>query len=163
VQVLVFLHQETKRNDIPSRRHSSGLRPGIRSSMEPPRRSLCVVASEVSSAAGSDAEDDRYCSANSALGTPSSIATLLPSSDFWDHQMDLLDDHPATAGFPKKHQLRCLQTLASAQSWPETVSPPATAGVDDLARQGSSPASPYIPPRPRHNQVTLLVLQLITH
>lgn len=67
--------------------------------------------------------------------------------------MDLLDDHPATAGFPKKHQLRCLQTLASAQSWPETVSPPATAGVDDLARQGSSPASPYIPPRPRHNQV----------
>ncbi|EES00906.1 uncharacterized protein LOC8078585 isoform X1 [Sorghum bicolor] len=120
--------------------------------MEPPWRSAGGAASEASSAAGSDAEDDRYCSANSALGTPSSIATLLPSSDFWDHQMDLLDDHPATAGFPKKHQLSRLQTLASVQSRQETGPPPATAGVDALARQGSSPASPYIPPRPDHNQ-----------
>ncbi|XP_066314409.1 uncharacterized protein [Miscanthus floridulus] len=121
--------------------------------MEPPRRSAGGAASEASSAAGSDAEDDRYCSANSALGTPSSIATLLPSSDFWDHQMDLLDDHPAAGGFPKKQQLSRLQTLASAQSRPETGPPPATAGVDAIARQGSSPASPYIPQRPDHNQV----------
>jgi hypothetical protein len=131
--------------------------------MEPFRRSAGGAASEASSAAGSDAEDDRYCSANSALGTPSSIATLLPSSDFWDHQMDLLDDHPATAGFPKKHQLSSLQTLASAQSRPETGPLPATAGVDAIARQGSSPASPYIPQLPNHNQVGLLVLQLITY
>ena len=127
--------------------------------MEPPRRSAGGAASEASSAAGSDAEDDRYCSANSALGTPSSIATLLPSSDFWDHQMDLLDDHPAAGRFPKKQQLSRLQTLASSQSRQETGPPPATDGVDALARQGSSPASPYIPPRPDDNQVGLLVLQ----
>ncbi|XP_066309006.1 uncharacterized protein [Miscanthus floridulus] len=121
--------------------------------MEPPRRSAGGAASEASSAAGSDAEDDRYCSANSALGTPSSIATLLPSSDFWDHQMDHLDDHPTAGRFPKKQQLSRLQTLASSQSRQETGPPPATDGVDALARQGSSPASPYIPPRPDDNQV----------
>ncbi|TKW14929.1 hypothetical protein SEVIR_5G199300v4 [Setaria viridis] len=123
--------------------------------MKPPRRSAGGAASEASSAAGSDAEDDRYCSANSALGTPSSYATILPSSDFWEHQMDLLlDDHPAVSGFPKNHQLSRLQALAPAQSRPEIgPPPPAAAGGGALAQQGSSPGSPAAPPRPDHNQV----------
>ncbi|CAL4963214.1 unnamed protein product [Urochloa decumbens] len=125
--------------------------------MEPSRRSAGGDASEASSAAGSDAEDDRYCSANSALGTPSSYATILPSSDFWDHQMDLLlDEHPAVSRFPKNHQLSRLQAPVPAQSRPETgPPPPATAGGDALARQGSSPGSPAAPPRLDHNQVDI--------
>ncbi|OEL23682.1 Pleckstrin homology domain-containing family M member 3 [Dichanthelium oligosanthes] len=121
--------------------------------MEPPRRSAGGAASVASSAAGSDAEEDRYCSANSALGTPSSLATLLPSSDFWDHQMDLLllDEHPAVSGFPKNHQLSRLQ----AQARPGTGPPPAAAaGGDALALHGSSPGSPAVPPRD-HNQVDI--------
>ncbi|WVZ70064.1 hypothetical protein U9M48_018764 [Paspalum notatum var. saurae] len=123
--------------------------------MEPPQRSSGGNASEDSSAAGSDAEDDRYCSANSALGTPSSLATLLPSSDFWDHQMDLLllDDHPAIAGFPKNHHVSRLQAQAPGQSRPEAGASPAAPGSDALARQGSSPDSPAVPQNPNHNQV----------
>ncbi|KAL6615390.1 hypothetical protein ACP70R_037660 [Stipagrostis hirtigluma subsp. patula] len=114
--------------------------------MEPPRRSAGAAASDVSSAAGSDAEDDRYCSANSALGTPSSFATVLPSSDFWDHQMDLLllDDHPAAAGFPRNHQLSRLQT--QARSGTEARPPAAAAG--DAARRETDAGSPAVPPRP---------------
>ncbi|CAO2170324.1 unnamed protein product [Urochloa humidicola] len=123
--------------------------------MEPSRRSAGGAASEASSAAGSDAEDDRYCSANSALGTPSSYTTILPSSDFWDHQMDLLlDEHPAVPGFPKNHQLSRLQ--APAQSRTGTgPPPPAAGGGDAVVRQGSSPGSPAAPPRPDHNQVDI--------
>jgi len=129
--------------------------------MEPPRRSAAGAASEASSAAGSDAEDDRYCSANSALGTPSSIGTLRPSADFWDHQMDpQLDDHPAVTGFPKKRQLSLLQAPAPAQSRPGTGPPQAATGGEALARQGSSPGSLAVHPRPDHNQVGSLVLQL---
>ncbi|CAO2165202.1 unnamed protein product [Urochloa humidicola] len=125
--------------------------------MEPSRRSAGGAASEASSAAGSDAEDDRYCSANSALGTPSSYATILPSSDFWDHQMDLLlDEHPAVSGFPKNHQLSGLLAPAPAQSRAGTGPPPlAAAGGDAAVRQGSSPGSPAAPPRPDHNQVDI--------
>ena len=131
--------------------------------MEPPRRSAAGAASEASSAAGSDAEDDRYCSANSALGTPSSIGTLRPSADFWDHQMDLLlDDHPAVSGFPKNHQLSRLQApaLAPAQSRPGAGPPPAAAGGEAIAQQGSSPGSPRVHPRPDHNQVGSLDFSL---
>nr|CAB3473299.1 unnamed protein product [Digitaria exilis] len=125
--------------------------------MEPHRRSAGGAVSEASSAAGSEAEDDRYCSANSALGTPSSLATLLPTSDFWDHQMDLLlDDHPVVFGFPKNHQLSRLLAQTPAQSPPGTEPPPpAAAGGDALARQGSSPSSQAVPPCPDHSQVGL--------
>lgn len=131
--------------------------------MEPPRRSAGGAVSEASSAVGSDAEDDRYCSANSALGTPSSLATLLPASDFWDHQMDLLlDDHPAVLGFPKNHQLSRLLAQTPAQSPQGTEPPPpVAAGGDALARQGSNPSSQAVPLLPDHNQVRSLVLRLL--
>ena len=122
--------------------------------MEPSRRSAGGAASEASSATGSDAEDDRYCSANSALGTPSSLGSLRPSSDFWDHQMDLLlEDLPAVSGFPKNHQLSRLQ----AQTRLGTGTPPAAAGDDALAQQDSSSGFPAAPPLPDPVQVGSLV------
>ena len=162
MQVLLFSHQETKRHrqSLAEDTAYAG-QTGIQSGMEPPRRSAAGAASEAYSAAGSDAEDDRYCSANSALGTPSSIGTLRPSADFWDHQMDLqLDDHPAVTGFPKKRQLSLLQAPAPAQSRPGAGPPPAAAGGEAIAQQGSSPGSPRVHPRPDHNQVGSLDFSL---
>ncbi|GJM94170.1 hypothetical protein PR202_ga10789 [Eleusine coracana subsp. coracana] len=121
--------------------------------MDPPRRSAGGPESEASSAAGSDAEDDRYCSANSALATPSSYASLRPSSDFWDQQMDfLLDDRPTAAGFPKSHQLSRIQAQARLATDP---APPAAAGEDASARQESSSGSPAVPPLLDPNQVDM--------
>ncbi|XP_062213132.1 uncharacterized protein LOC133913915 isoform X2 [Phragmites australis] len=125
--------------------------------MEPSRRSAGGAASEASSATGSDAEDDRYCSANSALGTPSSLGSLRPSSDFWDHQMDLLlEDLPAVSGFPKNHQLSRHQAWAPSQSRPGTGPPPNATGDDALARQESISGSPAVPPRPDPSQADRL-------
>jgi hypothetical protein len=119
--------------------------------MEPPRRSDGGATSEASSPAGSDADDDRYCSANSALATPSSLASLRPSSDFWDHQMDLLlDDHPAVAGFPKSHQLSRIQAPTRPETGP---APPAAAGDGASARHQLSSGSPDAPPPQDPDQV----------
>ncbi|GJN18655.1 hypothetical protein PR202_gb05837 [Eleusine coracana subsp. coracana] len=121
--------------------------------MDPPRRSAGGPESEASSVAGSDAEDDRYCSANSALATPSSYASLRPSSDFWDQQMDfLLDDRPSATGFPKSHQLGRIQAKARSATDP---APPAAAGEDASARQESSSGSPAVPPLLDPNQVDM--------
>uniref|UniRef100_A0A0D9YAC2 PX domain-containing protein n=1 Tax=Oryza glumipatula TaxID=40148 RepID=A0A0D9YAC2_9ORYZ len=96
--------------------------------MEPARRSTAVSdGGGGSSAAGSDGEDDRYLSASSALGTPSSLATLLPSSDLWDHQMDLLLLDDPVAGFPKAHQLTRLHPPPE----PPRPDPPAPAAAGD--------------------------------
>jgi hypothetical protein len=117
--------------------------------MEPPRRSAGGAASEASSPAGSNADDDRYGSANSALATPSSLASLRPSSDFWDHQMNLLlDDRPA--GFPKNHQLSRIQAQARPAAGP---APSAADGDGASARQESSSGSPVVPARPDPDQV----------
>ncbi|KAL6882130.1 hypothetical protein ACP4OV_011602 [Aristida adscensionis] len=117
--------------------------------MEPPRRPGGAAASEAFSAAGSDAEEERYCSANSALGTPSSLATVLPS-DLWDHQMDLLllDDHLATTGLPRSHQLSRLHTQ-SRPPGADPAPPAAAAGESD-------PRAPAIPPHPDPAQVDRL-------
>ncbi|CAM0881318.1 unnamed protein product [Alopecurus aequalis] len=117
--------------------------------MEPDRRSTGGASSDGSLAAESDADDDRYCSASSALGTPSSIATLRPSSDFWDHHMDLLLDDPI-ASFPKSHQMsRLHQPQAPSQPRP---GPPTAA----LASPELDSGSPAVPPRTDPVQVDIL-------
>ncbi|KAL5227054.1 hypothetical protein ABZP36_015319 [Zizania latifolia] len=119
--------------------------------MEPARRSATGGAASDggSSAAGSDADDDRYCSANSALGTPSSLATLLPSSDFWDHQMDLLLLDDPVASFPKNHQLSRLQAQ------PPSPRPDPPAAAEDVVLTPAQPDSglPAIPHDPDLTQV----------
>uniref|UniRef100_A0A0D9V1W3 PX domain-containing protein n=1 Tax=Leersia perrieri TaxID=77586 RepID=A0A0D9V1W3_9ORYZ len=112
--------------------------------MEPARRS--AAASDAggggggSSADGSDGDDERYLSAGSALGTPSSLATLLPSSELWDHQMDLLLlDDPFAAGFPKTHQLTRLHPQ------PRSDPPPAVAGEVVLPRPEPDSGSHAVP------------------
>ncbi|KQK08264.1 uncharacterized protein LOC100824386 [Brachypodium distachyon] len=111
--------------------------------MEPSRGSTGGASSGGSSAAGSDAEDDRYCSASSALGTPSSLATLRPSSDFWDqdYHMDLLLLDDPVASFPKIHQLNRLHQ-AQAPSLLR-LDPPAAA----LARPELGSGTPSLQPR----------------
>ena len=120
--------------------------------MEPARRSTGGASSDGSLAAGSDADDDRYCSASSALGTPSSIATLRPSSDFWDHHMDLLLDDPV-ASFPKSHQMsRLHQPQAPSQPRPD---PPTAA----LARPELGSGRPAVPSPTGPVQVPLTKIQ----
>ncbi|XP_047054172.1 uncharacterized protein LOC124660407 [Lolium rigidum] len=117
--------------------------------MEPARRSAGGASSDGSFAAGSDADDDRYCSASSALGTPSSISTLRPSSDLWDHHMDLLLDDPI-ASFPKSHQLT---RLHQSQTPSQQRSDPPTAA---FARPELGSGRPDVPPRTDPVQVDIL-------
>ncbi|KAI4977068.1 hypothetical protein ZWY2020_050675 [Hordeum vulgare] len=115
--------------------------------METARRSTGSPSSDGFLPPGSDTEDDeRYCSAaSSALGTPSSIATLRPSSDLWDHQMDLLLDDPV-ASFPRSHQLSH-RRLHQPQAPAPAPDPPAAAAA--LSRPALGSDAPALPPRAR--------------